>query len=81
MKTFKIGKTYYVNGGGNITVNKRTKNYIIVSGCTKHDTFKNKRFFIYKSNMFNLGENILIPFSGYKALVYFCFAGHEKEEG
>lgn len=81
IKTFETGKTYFVNGGGNITVNKRTRNYIIVSGKTKHDTIENKRFFIYKSNMFNLGENILIPFSGYKALVYFCFAGHEKKEG
>ena len=81
IKTFETGKEYFVNGGGTITVNKRTKNYIIVSGCTKHDTFKNKRFFIYKSNMFNLGENIIIPFSEYKALVYFCFAGHEKTEG
>ena len=81
IKTFETGKTYFVNGGGNITVIKRTNNYITVSGKTKHDTIENKRFFIYKSNMFNLGENIIIPFSGYKALVYFCFAGHEKEEG
>lgn len=80
MKTFKIGKTYYVNGGGNITVNKRTKNYITVSGNTKHDTFKNKRFYIYDCNLFNLGENILIPFTEYKALKYYCFAGHEKTE-
>ena len=81
IKAFETGKTYFVNGGGTITINKRTKHYIIVSGKTKHDTIKNKRFYIYDDNLFNLGECILIPFSEYKALKYYCFAGHEKEEG
>lgn len=81
IKTFETGKEYFVNGGGNITVIKRTKNYITVSGSTKHDTIENKRFYIYGSNMFGLGENIIIPYSKYKAVVYFCFAGHEKPEG
>ena len=80
IKAFETGKTYYVNGGGCVTVIKRTKNYITVSGSTKHDTIENKRFYIYGSNMFGLGENIIIPYSKYKAVVYFCFAGHEKEE-
>ena len=80
IKTFETEKTYLINGGGEITVLKRTKHYITVSGNTKHDTFKNKRFYVYRDNWFNLGENIIIPYSAYKAVVYFCFAGHEKED-
>lgn len=80
MKVFETGKEYFINGGGSITVIKRTKNYITISGKTKHDTFKNKRFYIYDCNLFNLGENILIPSSEYKALKYYCFAEHKKEE-
>ena len=52
MKVFETGKEYFINGGGSITVIKRTNNYITVSGKTKHDTIENKRFFVYKSNLF-----------------------------
>ena len=70
MKQFEIGKRYEVNGGGTITVLKRTAKYIVFDG-----DYSGKRS-ISSDNLFNLGENILIP-SDYPGMKYFCFAGHE----
>ena len=70
MKQFEIGKRYQVNGGGTITVLKRTAKYIVFTG-----DYSGKRS-ISSDNLFNLGENILIP-SDYSGMKYFCFAGHE----
>ena len=70
MKQFEIGKRYQVNGGGIITVVKRTGKYIVFTG-----DYSGKRS-ISSDNLFNLGENIMIP-SDYPGMKYFCFAGHE----
>lgn len=70
MQRFEENKKYRVNGGGEITVNRRTANYIEYTG-----DFTGKRKII-TDNLFGLGENILIP-SGFPAVKYFCFAGHE----
>ena len=70
MKQFEIGKRYQVNGGGIITVVKRTAKYIVFTG-----DYSGKRS-INSDNLFNQGENILIP-SNYPGMKYFCFAGHE----
>ena len=70
MRKFEEGKTYEVNGGGSITVTKRTAKYIEFTG-----DFTGRRKVI-EDNLFGLGENILIP-SDYKVMKYFCFAGHE----
>ena len=81
MQKFQAGHNYYINGGGEIYVIKRTEKYITVSGKTKHDAILYKRFYVYDDNAFNLGEYILID-SGIKRanLKYFCFAGHETEQ-
>lgn len=81
MKVFEIGKEYFINGGGEIYVIKRTPCYIKAFGKTKHSEFRTKRFFIYDLNLFGLGENILIPNENCKSIKYYCFAGHEKTEG
>ncbi len=81
MKKFKTGHIYFINGGGEIYVIKRTPCYIKAFGKTKHGEFKTSRFFIYDLNLFGLGENILITNENCKSVKYFCFAGHEKEEG
>lgn len=72
MKKFETGKSYHVNGGGLITVTKRTDCYITFAG-----SFTGRRKII-SDNLFGLGENILIP-SRYPGLKYFCFAGHINE--
>ena len=81
IKTFETGKEYFVNGGGIITINKRTNRYIWISGSYK-DRFNwnNKQFMVDKNNWFNLGECIVFKNMKYKQISYFCFAGHEKEE-
>lgn len=74
MKKFETGKTYMVNGGGFITVTKRTEHFITFCG-----SYAGRRKII-AADMFGLGENILIPteYAGFKR---FCFAGHEAVEG
>ena len=69
MKSFEVGKTYLVNGGGAIRVIKRTSCYITFDG-----DFCGKRK-ICRDNLFGLGEHILIPG---KHIEYFCFAEHEE---
>lgn len=73
MKSFEEGKTYYVNGPGQILVEKVTEHFITFSG----DFSGRKK--IYKDNLFGLGENILIDHPTCRQLKYFCFAGHEVE--
>ena len=71
MKRFEIGHTYRVDGGGTVTVTGRTDKYLDVVG--RH----NGRKQIYDSNMFNLGELIMLP-SGIPHTRLFVFAEHEK---
>lgn len=74
MKRFEAGKRYAVNGGGTITVTRRTEHFITFEG-----DFAGKRKII-ADNLFNLGENILIP-AKYAGRKLFCFAGNEANEG
>ena len=71
MRMFEVGKTYRVNGGGVVTVTKRTEKYVDLIG-----RFNGRRM-IYDSNMFNLGELIMLP-SGIPHTRLFVFAEHEK---
>lgn len=70
MKEFQTGKSYLVNDIGNnvIAVIKKTDCYITISG------HYSGRYWIYKSNIFNLGNHIKIPIGNIKV---FCFAGKE----
>lgn len=70
MKRFEVGKTYKVNGGNTITIQKRTEHYATVSGDY------NGRLYIYRDNFFGLGEDLMIP-TEYKQMKKFCFAGKE----
>ena len=65
---FETGKTYHVNGPGTITIISRSRDYVTYSG----DIVGNGRKRIYKDNLFNKGEYILISCGKLK---YYCFAG------
>lgn len=73
MKRFEAGSAYKVNGGGTITVTRRTDHFITFEG-----DFAGKRRII-KDDLFGLGENILIPtpHTGFKL---FCFAEFKEGE-
>ena len=73
MQQFEEGKTYNVNGGGKITVTRRTSQFVFFTGTTRDGETRGRKK-IYPDNLFGLGENILIP-SLYPGLKYFCFAG------
>lgn len=82
IKAFETGKEYFVNGGGAITVNKRTNCYLWISGkYLNRFSLENKKLLIDKTNLFGLGESVIFPNINCRQLVYFCFAGHEKTEG
>lgn len=69
MKQFTEGKSYAVNGGGTITVTKRTRYYVTFTG-----DFQGKREII-DDDLMGLGECILLPKCG--RIQTFCFAGRE----
>jgi len=74
MIKFEQGKRYRVNGGGVVTIERRTPCYVTVSGafCGRYrvGAFGDK-------GLFGLGESfsIRLPFG----LGLFCFAAHEEE--
>lgn len=70
MKRFEVGKNYSVQGGGLVTVTKRTKNFVTFSG----DFTRKKK--VYPAGLVGLGEHIVITRpDGWKVL---CFADHER---
>ena len=75
MERFEEGKTYRVNGGGKITITKRTKYFITFKGDFEG---KKKIHDFGDKGLFGLGENILIP-TKCPAIKYFCFAGHVEQ--
>ena len=77
MKQFETGKTYFINGGGTITVIKRTPAYITFTAAGTRRPVKTGRKGIMKDDLFGLGENILIDTDN-TAVKYFCFAEHEE---
>lgn len=75
MKRFEVGKTYQVNGGGTITITKRTRCFITFTG-----SFSGRMMpYAYADKgLFGLGEHIWIRKNSYMKVP--CFAGHEEEE-
>lgn len=70
MKRFEVGKTYSVQGGGFITVTRRTKAFVTFSG----DFSGRKK--VYPACLVGLGEYLVITRpDGCKVL---CFADHER---
>lgn len=67
MIQFKVGKTYRINGGGEITVTKRTAKFLVFTG-----DFEGRKM-IEPNNYFGLGENIWIGSGNLKRP---CFAAH-----
>lgn len=80
MKEFKPGKRYLINkvGKGSILVLKRTANYIYFTS-NYSGTWKHYKKWIYKDNLFNLGENIYLDSFLGNGSLYFCFAAKESE--
>lgn len=79
MKTFEVGKSYLINNieKNYITVTKRTDRYLyFVSDYS--GLVKKYRKWIYKDNLFKLGENILLDSYSSKGFLYFCFAANRK---
>lgn len=72
MKTFEVGKTYKLNGSGQIRIEKRTAHFVTFSG-----TFSGRKKIDPQSNLLGLGELILIENPDCKQFKYFCFAGNE----
>ena len=74
MKEFITGKSYIVNDKEKsiVTVVKRTNHYITIEGGYKG------RYYVYRQDLFRLGENIYIKHPVLKNTLLFCFAGHEK---
>ena len=81
MKKFETGKTYMVNGGGFITVTKRTECYLWydVRDAEKGMIEESRKTKIIKDDLFGLGENIVIP-TKYAGFKLFCFAGNIEDE-
>lgn len=79
MQRFEEGKTYYVNGGGKITVMRRTEHFLSFAGTVRHGEKAKGRKKIYAENLFGLGECIMLQSEKYPAMQYFCFAGHIDE--
>ena len=82
MKTFEVGKKYRVNGGGVITITKRTKCFVNFEG----DFSGRKAFFTYgDKGLFGLGETMwltkMLP-GRIEGTVYkmpvLCAAEHEE---
>ena len=71
MKRFRTGESYRVNGGGTITITKRTSQYVTYTG----DYSGKKKIYTYdEEGLFGLGEHILVPMAAGHT---FCFAGKE----
>lgn len=79
MDKFQEGKTYNINGGGQIRVIKRTPHYITYTGTGPHGIAANGRRKVYPGDIFGLGEHVLLPAMWGPASHYFCFAGHVSE--
>ena len=79
MFRFQEGKTYLINGGGRVTITKRTAHYVVIDGTNRSGMHVTGRKKIYEDNLFGLGEHINIESFWGPAMHYFCFAGHVSE--
>ena len=75
MKRFEVGKTYQVNGGGTITITKRTRCFITFTGSFSGRMMP---YAMFENGLFGLGEHIWIRKNSYMKV--HCFAGHKEEE-
>jgi len=74
MKKFEVGKAYMVNGGGIITVTKRTACFISYTG----DRTGRSRVYAWGDNgIFGMGEHINVPIPNTRNCFTICAASHE----